>query len=50
MAATQFLEYLHEHQATQVLADEFAALLVMRGRADLVPEPRKNSDSRRIAS
>jgi hypothetical protein len=50
MATTQFLEYLHEHQATQVLADDLAAVLVMRGRADLLPKPRKNSDSRRIAS
>lgn len=46
----QFLDYLCEHPATEVLAVELAQVLAQRGRADLIPFRDKETDSRRIAS
>jgi hypothetical protein len=50
MKTAQFLEYLHEHLGTRILAEELAGVLALRGRPDLVPITVKISDSRRIAS
>jgi hypothetical protein len=46
----QFLDYLREHPATEVLAVEMAQVLAQRGRADLIPFRDRGADSRRIAS
>jgi hypothetical protein len=50
MKTAQFLEYLHEHLGTRMLAEQLAAVLALRGRPDLVPTTVRVSDSRRIAS
>ena len=50
MTTIPFLEYLHEHTATQALAEQLAAVLARRGRADLIPATRTVSVSRRVAS
>jgi hypothetical protein len=50
MKAPQFLEYLYEHPATRVLAEELAGVLGLRGRPDLIPIGVSDPDSRRIAS
>jgi hypothetical protein len=50
MKTAQFLEYLHEHPGTRILAGELAGVLARRGRPDLVPIAVKISYSRRIAS
>jgi hypothetical protein len=46
----QFLDYLHDHTATRVLADELAGVLALRGRVDLIPFLDKGAGARRIAS
>ena len=45
----QFLDYLHEHAATQLLAEQLAGVLALRGHADLVPAIATDS-RRRVAS
>jgi hypothetical protein len=50
MKTVPFLEYLHEHLETRVLAEELAGVLALRGRPDLVPKAVQIADSRRIAS
>jgi len=39
MTTPQLLDFLHEHPATQSLAEGLAQILVLRGRPDLVPVP-----------
>ncbi len=50
MGTGQFLEYLHDDQATRVLAEELGELLAWRGRGDLVPDALRTVRSRPIAS
>ena len=50
MTAVAFLEYLHRHDATRGLAEELAAVLVLRRRVDLVPSSVEPADWCRIAS
>lgn len=49
MKTLEFLEYLHEHQGTRMLAEELADVIARRGRPDPVPRAVKSSGSRRVA-
>ena len=46
----QFLEYLHEHQATQTLAEELAEVLARRDRRNRAAVVGGEPRPRRIAS
>ena len=50
MKTPQFLEYLNRNAATETLAVEFAELLALRGRPDLVPPRWQSGAAGRIAS
>jgi len=49
MTTPQLLDFLHEHPATQSLAEALAQVLVLRGRPDLIPVPLPIEEHRRAS-